>query len=129
MSMNLKMRELLIDLARHPRKNYIHYQELCKACGLSLDMSIPFHRKQIGDILGEISAFEYKKGRPLLSSLVLSKNFGEGDGYYKLCEELGMGNWKKLKQDVAFSTIKMQECISFWKDDSNYIKCNADISE
>jgi hypothetical protein len=83
----------------------------------------PYDRKIIGEILGNISYFEYENNRPLLSSLVLraGDNY-EGDGFYKLAEELGFGNWKRLKEDGVFEIEQMKKCIEFWTDDSNYEK-------
>jgi len=127
--MHLASRAFLVELARHPRKNIIHYQEFCKKCGLPYDMSIPYDRKEIGRVLGEISAFEFKRDRPLLSALVVSTNFEEGDGFFKLCEELGMGSWKSLKQDPGFSAIEMNRCTNYWLDDWNYLKYKDDTSK
>lgn len=127
--MNLRVRSFLIELARHPRKNYIHYQELCRECGLGLDMSKPEDRKEIGHILGVISTFEFKKSRPLLSALVVSTNFEEGDGFFKLCVELGMGgSWKKLKDDPAFVSLRINECVEFWKDETHYLAFRDDVN-
>lgn len=55
--------------------------------------------------------------------MVISKgDSSQGDGFYKLCEELGFGNWKKLKSDIAFEYGQMNACFDFWKDESNYKK-------
>jgi len=57
-----------------------------------------YARATIGRISGKISAFEHNNHRLLLSSLVISKGDNyQGGGFYKLCEELGYGSWKKLK--------------------------------
>jgi len=82
----------------------------------------PYDRKEIGRILGEISAFEHSNDRPLLSALVLSKSLEEGDGFYRLCEELGYGSYRKLKGDPTFAPIQMNRCYEFWQNDSNYAK-------
>jgi hypothetical protein len=83
----------------------------------------PHDRKIIGRILGDISAFEFENGRPLLSSLVLraGDNY-EGDGFYKLAEELGFGSWKRLKKEGTFEIEQMKKCIEFWTNNSNYHK-------
>lgn len=65
---------------------------------------------------------EHEEGRPLLSSLVQTKNKGQGDEFYKLCEELGMGNWRDLKNDPEFLTEQRNLCYEFWSDESNYEK-------
>ncbi|GAA0886416.1 hypothetical protein GCM10009120_50150 [Sphingobacterium siyangense subsp. cladoniae] len=86
-------------------------------------MGIPNHRVQLGNELEKISRYEASHNRPLLSSLVLRKNdFEEGNGFYKMCEELGHGNWKKLKKDEIFQFQIIKETINFWGQQENYMK-------
>lgn len=119
-----KVRSFLIEFIRKTGTEtpYIHYQELCTSCGLKLDMrNNPHDRLIIGEILGNISAYEYSNGRPLLSSVVVSKSFEQGDGFYKLCEELCIGKWRQLKKSRAdFAMTK--ECSTFWQNNINYNK-------
>lgn len=118
--MNEIVRNKLIEVARKRSDNTISYQELSDSCGLGLVMrDSEFARAEIGRILGEISRFEHEAGRPLLSSLVVSKGISyQGDGFYKLCEELGFGPWKKLRDDIAFEMGQMNAAMEFWSDDS-----------
>jgi hypothetical protein len=82
-----------------------------------------YARGEIGRILGEISRFEHNETRPLLSSLVVSKGENyQGDGFYKLAEELGFGSWKKLKTDKSFEIGQMNVSYNFWANQSNYNK-------
>ena len=120
--MNTEVRDMLIDIAR--KKGIIYYQELCDGCKLPLNMrDNPQDRLEIGNILGEISTYEHKNGRPLLSSIVLTRSGEEGDGFYKLCEELGKtGDWRKLKRDGVFAVQEIKKCHNFWSDLSNYNK-------
>lgn len=120
--MNETVRQKLIEIARKGRS--ITYQDLCDECNLGLVMrNSEYERAEIGRILGAISSFEHHHKRPLISSLVLSKGDSyQGDGFYKLCEELGFGPWKKLKNDVTFDALQMNACYAFWKDDNNYEK-------
>lgn len=120
--MNQLVRGHLIDLARKGKT--ITYQELSDQCKLGLVMrDSEYARAEIGRILGEISAFEHNNQRPLLSSLVISKGDNyQGDGFYKLCEELGYGGWKKLKADISFEIGQMNSCYDFWKDDIKYLE-------
>lgn len=120
--MNTEVRDMLIEIAR--KKGIIYYQELCDGCKLPLNMrDNPQDRLEIGSILGEISTYEYKNGRPLLSSLVLSRSGEEGDGFYKLCEELGItSDWRKLKRDEFFTVQEINKCHNFWSDLSDYNK-------
>lgn len=118
--MNKVVRSHLIEIAR--KGTAITYQVLSDQCKLGLVMQFSqYDRTQIGQILGEISAFEHRQGRPLISALVISKGDKyQGDGFFKLCEELGFGSWKKLKADIAFEIEHMNACYDFWKNDSNY---------
>jgi hypothetical protein len=120
--MNTRVREHLIEVSR--KKGIIGYQELCNLCGLKLNMrDSPHDRGEIGRILGEISAYEYKHERPLLSAVVLSKSGEEGDGFFKLCEELGItGDWRRLKKDNEFVVTEINKCHEFWGKVENYIE-------
>lgn len=96
---------------------------LSDKCFLGLDMQQIQDRNEIGLILGDISRFEHKNKRPLLSALVLrASDDYEGDGFYKLAEELGYGDWKKLKREGIFEILQIKECIAKWGDDSYYLK-------
>ena len=113
--MNNTVRNKLIEVSKN--KSIIGYQELCDACNLNLNMrENPSDRTEIGRILGEISIYEFENNRPLLSAVVLSKSGEEGDGFYKLCQDLGFTkNWKKLKDDGIFSVLEIKKCHDYWK--------------
>src|SRR5689334_1597178 len=98
--MNIAVRHYLIELARKRGNQTISYQRLSDACELRLDMSNIVDRNAIANILREISTFEFNNQRPLLSSLVKrSGDNYEGDGFYKLAERLGFGDWRRLKRE------------------------------
>lgn len=120
--MNTRVRNYLIDISN--KKGIVRYQDLCDACGLNLDMrNEPADRLEIGNILDEISTFEYENKRPLLSAVVIKRDGEEGDGFYKLCERLGRtSDWRKLKQDEVFTTEEIKECHKFWSNPVNYQK-------
>lgn len=120
-SMNKDVRRYLVDLAQ--AKQIIPYQKLADDCDLGLDMhNYPHHRAEMGIILGDISAYEWQKSRPLLSSIVVLQGGTElGDGFYKLCELLGIGDAKKLKRDF-FGIEQMRDTHNFWSDTANYRK-------
>lgn len=120
--MNELVRSHLIEIARKGKT--ITYQELSDQCKLGLIMrDSEYARAEIGHILGDISVFEYNNGRPIISSLVISKGDNyQGDGFYKLCEQLGFGSWKKLRGDITFEIGQMNASYDFWKDDANYLK-------
>jgi len=112
--MNEVVLNKLIELAK--KKRTITYQELSDQCNLGLVMTdSEFVRAEIGRILGEISRHEHLAKRPLLRSLVIAKYSSEqGDGFYKLCEELGYGSWRKLKKDITFDSMQMNRCFDYW---------------
>lgn len=115
LKMNKMVRDTLIEIAK--RNRIIYYHELCDKCNLGLDMrNSPSDRIEIGRILGIISEYEYSNHRPLLSALVVSRSGTEGDGFYKLCEDLGItSDWKKLKRDDLFSVLEIKKCHDYWR--------------
>ncbi len=119
MVMNYRVREYLIDLAS--KGKIIYYQQLSDACNLGLDMQASeWDRAEIGRILGEVSTYEHENGRPLISAIVLSKgSLYEGDGFFKLAEELGFGSWKTLR-DSGFDMQQINACFDYWKNKDNY---------
>src|SRR2546421_384136 len=57
---------------------------------VGLDMGNPAHRNEIARVLGEISTFEYRAGRPLLSVVVIQRDKNiPGQGFFKLARQLG----------------------------------------
>ena len=38
----------------------------------------------------------------------------QGDGFFKLAEELGYGEWQKLKKDKLFEFDMMKKTHNFW---------------
>ena len=119
--MNNQVRRYLIEKARDRRNPTITYQRLSDECGLGLNMQDGQHiRNEIGRILGDISRFEHSHDRPLLSALVTRVgDDDEGDGFYKLAEELGFGNWRRLRSNM-FSAMQITECVNFWSNPDNY---------
>lgn len=119
--MNTDVRKYLIKEVASRKGATIGYQVLCDQCQLGLNMQASeFDRAEIGRILGEISTFEHENERPLLSSLVVNKSTGyEGDGFYKLCEELGFGAWQKLRNTKKFDQEQKDRCWDFWGNESN----------
>ncbi|TNE27291.1 MAG: hypothetical protein EP346_12830 [Bacteroidetes bacterium] len=125
--MEKDIRSKLIELARN--KTPWSYSQLNEQLMLGLNFKNEHHRKYIGEILGEISMYEYNNGRPLLSALIIhkSKDREQGDGFYKLCSEIYGKQWDELKSDRDFELERMKECYSFWKDNENYKKYKDDF--
>ncbi len=120
--MNIRVRNKLIQLARTD-SNPITYQRLITEAELGLNVEISHEKALLGEILSEISTKEYKEGRPLLSAMVQVKsNKGQGDSFFKLCEELGFGDWKELKKDKDFIIEERRKCAEFWSNDENFNK-------
>lgn len=119
--MNTRVRNKLIQLARTDGSP-ISYRRLIQQADLGLNMEIRHEKQLLGEILDEISEEEHEENRPLLSAMVKDKKTGQGDRFFKLCEELGMGEWKELKKDEAFREQHVQACKDFWQDDANYEK-------
>ena len=87
--------------------------------GLNLDSS--HERARLLEVLAEATTIEHHAGRPLLSALVRIKgNQGQADAFYRLCERLGLGEWRVLKQDENFLEEQQRLARAFWRDDANY---------
>lgn len=116
--MNYQVREYLIDLCSKGKT--IGYQELSNECNLDLDMSSPADRSKIAEMLGTISTYEHQHNRPLLTAIVIAKRTQvQGDGFFKLGDQLGFGNWKILKRD-SFDIEQIKKCYEYWGNQENY---------
>lgn len=119
--MNDRIRKKLIQIVRLD-DSPISYPSLVYQMSLGLNLESNHEKNMLGDILNEISMEEYAHGRPLLSALVKIKPKGQGDNFFKMCEKLGIGNWKDLKRDPDFLEKCRQECREFWTNEENYEK-------
>lgn len=118
--MNNRIRSQLIEVARS-RNPTISYQSLSDVCNLILNMSSQYHRNQIAEILREVAIHEHSEGRPMLTSLVIRNGDNyEGNGFFKIADESGYGDWKKLKKDGTFAVQQMNKCIEYWTNEENY---------
>lgn len=116
--MNQKIRKYLIDqcVLGEP----IYYEEIGKR--LSLNLALESDRLILKKTLGDISAYEHKNGRPLVSTAAIYKaGNGHGYGFYKLCQELDIGNAKKLRKK-EFGFIEFQKSAEFWQNKTHYQK-------
>lgn len=65
------------------RRATVTYQEVANLVGL--DMANPAHRNEIAELLGVVSSYEHKHGRPLLSVVVVLADSGwPGQGFFDL---------------------------------------------
>lgn len=116
-----EIRTQLIELARS--KTTWSYTQL------NLDFDNSLDRKLIGEWLGDISLHEFSRQRPLLSALIIHKGIDkeQGDGFYKLCEDIFKKSWEKLKADKNFEIDRITECYAYWKDNDKYRKFKKDF--
>ena len=114
--MNQEIRKYLIDQCVFGQP--IYYEDVAKK--LNLNLALDKDRSVLSKTLGEISAYEYEKGRPLISSIAIYKTANDhGNGFYNLCEELGIGKATKLKRDY-FGFTALENSKKFWNDEFNY---------
>ncbi|MFC4143517.1 DUF3883 domain-containing protein [Pedobacter mendelii] len=112
--MNKNLRIYLIKLARN-RQTVAYGQAMAD---FDMDVTYPEQREIFEDMIGEISDFEDKKKRPMLSSLVMHKGkLSIGSGFYRLAEQLGHGVRKELSKS-RFEKTMHRRCFEFWSDDS-----------
>jgi len=103
----------LKDIAK--RQETITYSQIAMDCGFSY--SSVEERKQFHELLGEISKFEVKNLRPMLSILVHHKGDIErtpGKGFFDLANELNQRKRGETDKQMQYRIIK--ECWNFWKD-------------
>lgn len=118
--MNQKVREYLINVALS-NNGYTSYSAVAKACNMALDLNNPLHRNELSKILGGISEYELQEGRPLLSSVAIYKDGDHGDGFYKLCEQLGLGKASTLRAKL-YGFVEGKKCQDYWKNKENFEK-------
>lgn len=115
-----RLRHYLIRYARQ-QAGTVSYLTLLQESELGLNLDISHEKSRLNEMLGEISSEEHAAGRPLLSALVrVQGSKGQGDNFYKLCERLGYGEWRTLKQDENFLKGLIKECREFWQEEANY---------
>ena len=71
-------------------------------------------RAELGRILGEISIYEVKHKRPMLSAIVVSKQKIEpAFGFYNLADELDVREKGESDQQLFFR--QLEECYEEWQ--------------
>jgi hypothetical protein len=117
-----RIRNYLIRFARH-QVGTVSYLNLVQEAELGLNLEISHEKSRLNELLAEISEQEHAAGRPILSCLVkVQGSKGQGDNFYKLCERLGLGEWRTLKQEEDFLKNMRRECREFWQQEQNYEK-------
>ncbi|WXT99942.1 MAG: hypothetical protein Ctma_0648 [Catillopecten margaritatus gill symbiont] len=105
--MNKLLYNELTQLANE--QEFIAYGDAASLVGLSI--SKKKDRRKLYDMLDEISLYEHKANRPMLTALIVHKGIDNkpGKGFYTKAEELGYysGSKKSLDQlDFWVSQIK-----------------------
>ena len=114
-----RIRSALIKLARS--SGTISLLTLNNETELGLHLDSSHERTRLLELLAEITTIEHLAGRPLLSALVRIKGTqGQADAFYRLCERLGLGEWRVLKQNETFLEDQQRRARTFWRDDANY---------
>lgn len=107
------IREKLIQIARF--QDLISYDDLNKQLNLGLDFTLPPDRNLIGHWLDEISEYEVRAGRHMLSAVVVHKEgegFGDpGKGFYECARELGV---YKGGDDIGFWAKEVEWLHDYW---------------
>ncbi|WP_400191938.1 hypothetical protein [Hymenobacter sp. B81] len=125
--MNARIRRYLINLSRH-QSGTVSYLTLVQEAELGLNLDVSHEKSRLNEILAEISDTEHSEGRPILSCLVkVEGSKGQGDSFFKLCERLGLGPWRELKQQPDFLTNLRNDCRSFWRDDENFTRFSNEL--
>ena len=107
--MHEEIYEKLKHVAR--RRTVVHYSEIAPLAGL--DMQLPYDRKQLGDLLGDISTYEHRHGRPMLSAVVVHAEDGRpGKGFFQLARLLGLLH--KSGDDEVFFAGELQRVHDHW---------------
>lgn len=114
--MNAIVRQKLVEIAK--QRTTIQYQKLSDVCNLGLCMQDkPQDRLEIGNIVGEISEYEFENNRPLLSAVVVSDLAnGPGNGFYELSQYLGEYSGSKDKNKrFEFWINELNKVYEHWK--------------
>ncbi|SHM13478.1 hypothetical protein SAMN02746009_03999 [Hymenobacter psychrotolerans DSM 18569] len=115
-----RIRKHLILFARN-QVGTTSYQNLVQEADLGLNLDTAHEKSQLKELLKELSLAEHAAGRPLLSCLVEVRGHkGQGDQFYKLCEQLGMGEWRALRRQEDFLKNLRQECRAFWQNEAHF---------
>lgn len=121
--MHYKLRTYLIEIARK-KDRFAYYSDIVVDCGLPINLKTERGRRQLTELLGELSEYENKNGRPLISAMAIykdSRRNDHGDGFYMVAERLKKGDFKTLKYGF-FGFTEAEACRKFWQDEENYEK-------
>jgi hypothetical protein len=98
----------LITAAKY--RGTVTYQEIAQIMGLPLSGN--HMSREVGWILGEISAYELENGRPMLSAIAVGVNGKPGQGYFEWARKLG--RWT-TEDEWAFWESECKAVYETWK--------------
>ena len=97
-----RIRTHLIRYSRQ-QSGTMSYLTLVQEAELGFNLEISHEKSRLNEMLAEISTKEHAEGRPLLSCLIkVQGSKGQGTIFYKLCERLGMGEWRNFETRRRF---------------------------
>jgi hypothetical protein len=112
MAINLQIYERLKEVASNG--DLITYGEIAPLANLNMDD--PDDRNKMSEILGDISRYEHKQGRPMLSAVVVLAGISyPGEGFFNLARELGLHHGKKELEDLDFFVQEVKRVHESWK--------------
>jgi len=113
--MNSDLRRRLIAAAAQ-EDAFIHYDEVAEILGIFGDRLD--HSAELGRELDEISTFEHRHGRPLLTAVVVRKDdMRPGKGFFKMARR--HGKFKRQGKDEFYLT-ELARVRRYWAQPSNY---------
>ncbi len=114
----MTIHQLIYQRLKEVAKNgdLITYGEIAPLANLNMESADD--RNKIAHILGDISTYENKQGRPMLSAIVVLADYGyPGDGFFKLARELGLHHGRKEFEDLNFFAQEVKRVHNYWKTD------------
>ena len=112
MTIHQEIYERLKEVARNGE--LITYAEIAPLADLNMDDQAD--RNKIGEILGEISTYEHKHGRPMLSAIVVLAGVGyPGEGFFNLARHLELHHGHGEFADMEFFVQEVKKVHSYWR--------------
>jgi hypothetical protein len=101
----------LITAARY--RGTVTYQEVAQLMGLPLTGA--YMGSEVGNVLGAISEYEVKCGRPMLSAVVTNKAGKVSDGFFSLATSLGKLKDNSDEARASFLENERQQVYDTWQ--------------
>ena len=70
--------------------------------------------RQVGQVLGEISADEHKAERPMLSAIAVNEAGVPGKGFFNLARQLGRLSYSAPDAEPEFLRVEQQRVYDLW---------------